>query len=84
MSCCSSHHVLEASQHGGGDDAQEKSDDVEDGDGPQQVIKVYHILAAPHLRVLVVAPHQLHTAGPVCGRGGCTRSERTKSKDIQK
>ena len=69
-----SYHVFEAPQHSCCDDAQEESNDVEDGGGPQQVVEVHHVLTAPHLRVLMVAPHQLHTAGPV----GETRTRERK------
>lgn len=63
----SAHHVFEASQHCGGDDAQKEGHDVEDGGGPQQVIEVHHVLAALHVRVFVVATHHFDTASPVGG-----------------
>lgn len=62
------HHVFEASQHRCSNDAQKEGDDVEDGSGPQQVIEVHHVLAALHVRILVVAPDHLHAAGPVGGK----------------
>lgn len=56
-----SHHVLEAPQHGGGDDAQKQSNSVEDSSRPQQVVKMHNVLAAPHFCVLVVPSSQFHS-----------------------
>lgn len=59
------YHVFEASQHCSSNDAQKEGHDVEDGSGPQQVIKVHHVLAALHICVFVVASDHLYTASPV-------------------
>lgn len=56
-----SHHVLEAPQHGGGDDAQKQSNNVENSSRPQQVVKMHNVLAAPHICVLVVPSSQFHS-----------------------
>lgn len=63
------HHVLEAAEHRGRHDAQEKGHHVEDGGEPEQVVELHHVLAATHLRVFVIAARQLHTAAPWRGSG---------------
>lgn len=59
------HHVFEAPQHCGSNDAQEEGHDVEDGRRPQQVMEVHHVLAALHVSVFVVASEHLYAAGPL-------------------
>lgn len=63
----SRYHVFEASQHCSSNDAQEESHDVQDSRRPQQMVEVHHVLAAPHIRVLVVASDHFHSASPVGG-----------------
>lgn len=76
------YHVLEASQHRSGNDAQEEGHDVEDGSGPQQVIEVHHVLAALHICVFMVASDHLYTASPVgWTERGTAYSQATKVTD---
>lgn len=63
------YHVLKASQDCSGDDAQEEGDDVEDGGRPEQMVEVHNILAALHLRVLVITSSQLHITAQGGERG---------------
>lgn len=57
------YHVLKASKDSGSDDAQEQTDDVEDGGRPEQVVEVNDVLAAADVNVFVVPPGDLHAAG---------------------
>lgn len=58
-------HVLKASQDRSCYDAQEQTDDVEDGGRPEQVVEVDDVLAAADINVFIVATSDLHPAATV-------------------
>lgn len=58
-------HVLKASQDCSSDDAQEQTDNVEDGGRPEQVVEVDDVLAAADIDVFIVATSDLHTVPTV-------------------
>lgn len=58
-------HVLKASKDSGSDDAQEQTDDVEDGGRPEQVVEVNDVLAAADIDVFIVPTSDFHPVAAV-------------------
>lgn len=62
MSSSNPHQIFKGSQDGGGDDAQENTQDVQYHAGPEQPVQVDDVPAASHSRKLEV---MCRVTGPV-------------------